>query len=475
MSDPLPVITLPDSPVTPNSPSSAYNVVDGIAQPKQPVNLAPSQPTPDFNPAVEVQPQHPQPEPTPSVADIKPAEPAPVEKFDFTKSVNDALAALDDPGAAADQNKGEGEPAAKEPTPEKDGEGGEETPAARIDDGDPTADIAEFDMTSTEGWTAKAAKAFERIKSQRKQVLTENEELKAQVSQREAQLNELKGAMQVDNVEQLQTRIQEFERQQTFTNLENTRAYKEAVTKPLVERLAILDEVADRAGASGDALIDLITEAEDPNNLPEFDADGSPYVPRDVRIQQLLERAGPRDQAKVFQVMNEVDQLMGIRANLHQNAHEALQEAQLLEQKQTEIAAAESAKKRVNVTNAVIDQIVSRVPFLAEMEGLDLAKVKKDVGGVDVAALHPVDAQYYAATAKLFPVVVNDLASAQKEIEQLTAKLAEYDDSEPSAGGGSKPTTSPARGGVGYSPNQGQAPSFTDAVNQSLAKMGVGS
>jgi len=485
----LPVIELPpESPNSVQSPQSSggFPTEGGIAQPHPTTRAATAglsgggQPeaSPEAAPAPEVSPDA---TPAPSLNDVAPVEPSTTSKnVDFTTSVEEALRALEDSGAATDpNNRSEAKPA--EGT--EGANGAEAKPEAAsedkpdLDDGDPTKGLDEFDQTPTEGWTPKAAKAFERIKSQRKQVITENEELKAQIAQRDQQMQELKGAMKAEDIAELQTRIQEFEQQQMFTNLEATTAYQEAITQPLTQRLMTLDQIAERAEADPDALIDLVTEVEDPNNLPEYDSDGRPYVSRDQRIQELLAKAGPRDQAAVFHIMTEVEELMATRNEMYQHADQAFQEAQLLEQTRAEKAAADAAKQRVNISNAVLDQIVNRVPFISEMEGLDLAKVKTDVAAVDVKALHPVDAQYYAATAKLFPAVVNDLVSAQAEIEQLTAKLAEFDEAEPNAGGQGQGQSAPRtvnRGGVPHSADSGASPDFTASVNRALAEMGIG-
>jgi DedD protein len=377
--------------------------------------------------------------------------PVPAENPTLADAVERALAGLEAPGEPVAPVK----PSAPAPAPG-------EAPAAdapkadKADEADPTAALTTEPDVDTTNWTPQAARAFERVKGQRKQLLSETEQLKTQIAAYEAQMNELKGSLVgSDSVEQLQARVREFEQQQMFTNLEGTRAYQEAIAKPLQDRMNLIDAVAERAGVKGDLLFDIIVAPEDPNNLPETDADGFPYQTKDQRIEALLAKASPRDKAAVFVTINEMDQLMAKRAAMFQNADQAYREARELEAQQAQVAAAAEAKHRRTVSMAVVDRIAERVPFLQEVEGLDLAKVKEEVAATNPAVLHPVDAQYHAATAKLFPFVVNDLMKAQREIEGLVAKLASYEDAEPGAGVGSSSgfTGGGVRGSVPYGNN----------------------
>lgn len=348
----------------------------------------------------------------------------------------------------------------------------EEAPPRDPNAGDPTSELGYEPDVDTTGWTTAAARAFERVKGQRKQLLSETEQLKQTVAQYEAQMNELKGSLQAsDSVEALQTRVREFEQMQMFTNLEGTRAYQEAISAPMQHHMDLIDAIAERAGVPGEALFDLIVMPEDSGNHPQVDADGFPYRTKDQRIEALLGNASPRDRAAVFATMNDMDQLMAKRADMFYHADQAFREAQEYETQKMQIAAANSAKQRRLVTNTVIDRIAERVPFIQAMDGLDIARLKEEVSSTDPSTLHPVDAQYHAATAKLFPFVVNDLMKAQAEIEDLVAQLAAFEDAEPGAGVGSTSgfTGSSVRGSVPYSNAAGGNASFAQAVELALA------
>ena len=154
----------------------------------------------------------------------------------------------------------------------------------------------------------------------------------------------------------------------------------------------------------------------------------------------------------------------------------AYAEAQELEQVRQQQAAAESAKYRKQVTEAVITRLSERIPFLQDMPGVNLGQLKEEIAATDPKTLHPVDAQYQAAASKLFPSVVNDLFRAQAEVESLLSRLAEYEKAEPGAGV-SMTSANPgaaARGAVsvtGLAP--GGTPSLSQAVNAALASRNV--
>ena len=387
----------------------------------------------------------------------------PAEELSLGAAVEKALAGFegDDPAPAPAQRTNPA-PAQTEPAAQK----------ALVDAGDPTADLGVEPDVDTAGWTAQAARAFERVKGQRKQLLTESEQLKVQLATYESQMNELKGSlMGSESVEQLQARVHEFEQQQMFANLEGTRAFREAIANPLQQCIDHIDAVAERAGVAGETLFDIIISPEDPDNVPETDSDGFPYQTKDQRIDALLAAASPRDKASIFATMNDMEQLLAKRDQMFQKVDQAYREAQEVELQQSQVAAAAAAKQRRAVTSVVIDRIAERVPFLQEMEGLDLGKLKEEVSASDPSVLHAVDAQYHAATAKLFPFVVNDLMRAQAEIEGLVSKLAAFESAEPGAGVGSSSGFSGGgqRGSVPYGNHDTGNLTMAQAVERELA------
>jgi hypothetical protein len=332
-------------------------------------------------------------------------------------------------------------------------------------------------LVDTSHWTPQAARAFERVKGHRAALKAELDQTQAQAAAYEAQINELKGALVGEGtIEQLQERIRTFEQQRMFTDLESTSVYQEAIEQPLQLCAKTIEAIAERAGVKEDELFGLIASAPDPENPPEYDENGMPFMPKDQKIELLLAKASPRDRATVFATLHQVEVLLQQRDEMFQNVGQAYAEAQELEQVRQQQAAAESAKYRKQVTEAVITRLSERIPFLQDMPGVDLGKLKEEIAATDPKTLHPVDAQYQAAASKLFPSVVNDLFRAQAEVESLLSRLAEYEKAEPGAGV-SMTSANPGaavRGAVavtGLAP--GGTPSLSQAVNAALASRGV--
>lgn len=388
----------------------------------------------------------------------------------LANAVSKALAQLDRPASSESRKAKSGAPEAQPAA--------NSAPISPIEDGDPTAGIGlEEPAVDTTNWTPQAARAFERVKGQRAALKAELDQVQAQAAAYEAQINELKGALVGEGtIEELQARVREFEQQRMFTDLEGTLAYQEAIQKPLQLCVDALDSIAERAGVKGEVLFEIITSEPDPENPPEYDANGLPFMSKDQKIEMLLAKATPRDRAAVFATLNQVEVLMDKRNQMFQNVEQAFREAQELEQVRQQQSAAEAAKYRRQVTEAVVGRLAERIPFLQDMPGLDLGKLKEEIAAVDYKTLHPVDAQYQAAASKLFPAVVNDLFRAQAEVESLLSRLAEYEQAEPGAGvsiTSANPGAS-VRGAVpvpGLPP--GATPTLSQAVNAALASRGV--
>ena len=394
------------------------------------------------------------------------------ESGSLASAVSQALARLDQPASSGKPSgqpvpAGQAAPAAQA-----------QAPSYSADDGDPTAGIGLDDLSiDTANWTPQAARAFERVKGQRAALKAELDQTMAQASAYESQINELKGALVGEGtIEELQVRIREFEQHRMFTDLEGTTVYQEAIEQPLQFCADTINAIAERAGVQGEQLFDLIASEPDPENPPEYDSDGMPFMSKDQKIELLLTKASPRDRAAVFATINQVEVLMQQRHEMFQNVGQAYAEAQELEQVRQQQAAAESAKHRKQITEAVVSRLAERIPFLQDMPGVNLGQLREEIAATDPKTLHPVDAQYQAAASKLFPAVVNDLFRAQAEVESLLQRLADYEKAEPGAGvsmTSANPGAS-ARGAVsvtGLPP--GASPSLSQAVNAALASRGV--
>jgi hypothetical protein len=300
-------------------------------------------------------------------------------------------------------------------------------------------------------WTPKAANRFKQLKTELKTSSSELEQLRQQQTEYESRIKELTGLAESKDVEQLQVKLAEFEKKQMFSDLENTTAYRNAVTEPLAQLLQQSEQIAEKYDITTEALIDIIS-LSDPQAQEE-------------QLAELLPDATDRDKAKIYRIMEDMNPIFDRRAKLFEQSGEALAEAKMLDEQTRNAEAGERFKLRQNVTRNVVERVEAKLPFLKGIEGLDLAAVREKAASVDPAVVHPVDFAYNAVSAQILPAVVREYASLRKEVEHLTDRLAEYEDAEPKMSG-SQPSSKRMAQKVGADV------SFEDRVNAAFATIG---
>jgi len=340
--------------------------------------------------------------------------------FSFEAALEASINAVDEPAEEAPVQ--EEEPATEESTPEA--EATEETPEATKEEStEETSDLLDsLDADVGDDWTPKASSAFQRLKTELKSERVERESLTQRAKEAEAKVAELEGVVGNETVETLQQRVQEYENQQMLTSLEQTDAYNEAVMQPLEQIFTGVEKLAEAHGVDYEDLVDAMT-IEDAAQQEEV-------------VAELMATASDRDKAVFYRLAAEIDPILQRRDNLRSNADEALREANLVSEEREKIALADRAAQRVEVTKNVTQRIKDKVPFLSGFEGLDLEGIQKEAADVDPTVVHSVDFAYQAVAARLLPSMVKEYASSQKLIEELTSKLASYEDAEPKLSGG---------------------------------------
>ena len=348
------------------------------------------------------------------------ALPDATEPSSFEASLEAAFASLDQAPAEP-----EPEPAAEpEPEPSTEPEPVAEE-SVEQDTGDQESDpIEDLSEDIGDDWTPKAANRFKELKTELKTNRSELEQLRQQSKEYESKIQELTGLVENKDVEQLQSKLAEYEHQQALSNLEQTQAYQTAVSEPLAALVEQADQIADKYEVDPDALVDVIS-LDDPQEQEE-------------QLAELLPNASDRDKARIFRIMEEVDPIIQRREQLYQNADAALAEAKQLEEQQLAANAAEQAQLRQNVTRNVVERVQQKLPFLKGIEGLDMQAIQQKAAETDPSVLHPVDHAYNAVSAQVFPTVVRQYLEMRKEVETLTDRLAEYEDAEPAMSGQTK-------------------------------------
>jgi len=354
----------------------------------------------------------------------------------FESALNNAFASLDN----ATEPK-------QEPAPEPvSNEAVEETPVTADDE--PLESLTE---DIGDEWTPKAANRFKQIKTELKNSTAELETLRQAKVEYEGRIKELSALAENKDVEVLQARVEEFERQQMFSNLESTSAYKQAITQPLVTIMDQADQIASKYDVAAEALIDVLA-IQDAQEQEE-------------RIAEILPNASDRDKAKVYRLIEEINPILARRDYLKQSAAEAYQEAQMLEERQQMAELAERAKTRLNVTRNVVERVEQKLPFLKSISGLDMSAIRDKAAAADPASVHPVDFAYNAVSAQLLPTVVREYAALRKEVESLTDRLAEYESAEPTMSGNTPSSRRAAQFG-------NVDASFEDRVNAAFSAIG---
>ena len=341
--------------------------------------------------------------------DIESLPDAGTEDLSFEASLE---AALDGLSGAAEEPVAQ-EPVAEEPVAQE--------PAEPAEDAEPVEALTE---NIGDDWTPKAASRFKQLKTELKSSKSELDMLRQQQLEQQSKIKELTGLTENKDVEELQTKLADYEQQQMFSNLEATEVYKQFISEPLMALMQQAEQIADKYDVDPDALVDVLS-----TNDPEK---------QDEQLDELLPDATDRDKAKVYRIMEDIDPIVQRRQQLYENSEAALAEAKVVEEQRETHMASEKAKLRTNVTRNVIERVQQKLPFLSGLENLDMEAIQTKAAESDPSVIHPVDHAYNAVSAQLLPNIVKAYMSMRKENELLTDRLADYETAEPAMSGQTK-------------------------------------
>jgi hypothetical protein len=301
------------------------------------------------------------------------------------------------------------------------------------------------ELTEDIEWTPKAANRFKQLKEELKDSRSELDQLRQRTKEQDSKINEMTALVENKDIEELQARVEQYEHAQMFSNLEQSNAYKEAVSKPLQSLMSQTDVIADKYDVDPNMLIDVIS-------LSDSDM-------QDEKISELLPNASDRDKARIYRIIEEIGPILERRKTLYDNVEAANQEAEMLQETKNKQELVEKARHRESVTKNVMERITEKLPFVKAIEGLDLKAIEAKVAGVDPSVIHPVDFAYNAVSAQLFPKIVREHLALLKEFGSLADKLAEYETAEPTISGGSASKSNKSGGAEG---------NFIDAINKAM-------
>jgi hypothetical protein len=367
--------------------------------------------------------------------------PSAVEPESFGSALDAAFASLDASSSFSDDA----------PVEKQQKQVAQEAPVVESTQPDASEDDLLEQLSEEGDWTPKAANRFKQLKDEMKQFREERDRFKQMTVEQELKIKEMSGLVENKDVEILQQKIAEYEHAQMFSNLEQTSAYQEAITKPLEALIEQADQIASKYDVDTNTLIDIFA-------LSDTDL-------QDERLSEVMSHASDRDKARIYKLMEDVNPILARRAELYENVQEASREAEMLEESRNNAQLAERAKVRENVTRNVMERITEKLPFLKTFDKLDVASIQQKAAQSDPSVIHPVDFAYNAVSAQLLPAIVREYVSQRKEIESLTDRLAEFEGAEPRISGtGSSRLPSPS----GSRSTAGSDVSFTDAINRAF-------
>tara|TARA_R100001443_G_scaffold115558_1_gene133609 strand:- start:1022 stop:2236 length:1215 start_codon:yes stop_codon:yes gene_type:complete len=280
-----------------------------------------------------------------------------------------------------------------------------------------TADIGD-------DWTPKAADRFKQLKTELKTNRSEMDQLRQTVKEQEQKMKEMSGLVDNQDIDQLKETLAMYEHEKSFSDLESTQAYQEAVTEPLGALLNGVNEIGEKYDVDTDKLLDIISmEGADE---------------QDAAILENLTDMGDRDKAKLYRIIDELDPIMRRRDELHEYAADALNEARMLEEEKSNAKMAEDAAMRANVTRNVITKVKEKLPFLNGIENVNMSDIEAKASELRPDVIHPVDFAYNSVAAQILPTIVKEYITSRKEAETLMNKLAEYEEAEPTLSGSPK-------------------------------------
>jgi hypothetical protein len=335
------------------------------------------------------------------------------------------------------------EPETTEEPPLADKEESTEETKEKVNADDPIEDLSE---DVGDEWTPKAANRFKQLKDELKTNRSELDTLRQTVKEQQSKMQELSAIADNKDVESLQETLQQYEVEKSFSDLENTTQYQEAVTTPLNRLMDKASVIADKYDVDYDSLVDAIA-------LDDTES-------QDQKLAELLPDATDRDKSAIYRIIEDIDPIMDRRNALYENADAALKEARYIDEQKQQAEVAERAEIRKTITRNVVQRVGEKLPFLNGVEGLDMSSIEAKAADLDPSVVHPVDFAYNSVASQILPTIVREYLSSRAEAEVLMSKLAEYEGAEPTMSG------SPTSDSASARPSD---MSFEDAISAALS------
>lgn len=362
------------------------------------------------------------PTPTPAAAD---SATAPTFGSGFVDAINSAFSSPTSDPSMAQQIQAPELAAAPEPmasTPDPLDNALEPIDTSAEDSTEPTQNDP-LDALDNVGkdWTTEAAHAFKQVKTRLKEVEPKYKETLSLLEQKEARIRELEALSSDPKLQELETRVQQYEKKIMIQDIESSSVYQEQIAQPLRDLGSVVETIAERYQIPAERLVEAVSMSDE--------------VAQDEALSELLAGASDRDKARIYSVVDQLTPLMQHRAEILENAEAAAREVMELERERQQTTLIERAQQRQQAANMVAERISEKLPFISSFEGFDFKEVAKEVSQVDPTTLDAVNHTYNAIAAKLLPQLAKNFLGMQRERDSLVEKLAAFDKSRPRAGG----------------------------------------
>ena len=347
-----------------------------------------------------------------------PEAPAPAKATSFLDYLDGALAGLEvTPAAAAD-------PAADPGTPHFLDAAGATAPGGE----DPLREQHLDDLFKT-----KAGQAFQELKTDlrasRQQHADEVAQLRREIEDARTGLvpaTEFEALRREKEVRDAE--VADYERELALTRVEATRAYKDAVTKPLTALQSTIAGIA----RSGDLKTADILAALDATDLAE----------QDLLISEIAAAVPERQRFALYNLLPQYREVMEQEKFVRENARAALQLIEERTQADSQRSRTASEQAYAQALDASWGDLQEQVPFFRPVAGNDqwnrtLNELQASARATRGGELPAAEQAQLVQHSRALPLALNALQYYADQTAQLEAKLKGYESGSPRPGGGS--------------------------------------
>jgi len=274
--------------------------------------------------------------------------------------------------------------------------------------------------------TESAGGAFKRIKSENRDLEQKIRELETRTAEPEA----LKAA--TDRVAELEAQVKANEEANSVLRLEDTQAYRDAVTKPQQDILASSDAIADRYGVDRDKLANILGNS----NRKELSDNLTSVLGDDVL---------DADKFELYDLSRKAEATFAKRNELSQNAEQALKEAEDMAEKAREQDAFKQRTNREEHGQAAVDRINSKAKFILDIVGEDTVNTfKQQHAEYPIESLSDSDQAFARFSSNAIIPLAKHVKKLELELQEANDDILKLRGSTPgdSSGGGGTPTSS---------------------------------